>query len=714
MPRTKNKNKNKNEERVINDNNRIIIIDDDVDFTESLHELLASRGLNVISANTIFIAKKLIDEFIPKVALIDIRLDDGNGVDLLQIIVEKYPGIVCVMLTAYATMDTAIKSLRIGAYDYLRKPVGPNDLFAILDRSFEKANLIEDKLSAEYLLKESEQKYHDLVTNIPGAVYRCANDTHWSMHYISPNIHNISGYPATDFIGNKIRTYASIIHPDDTKMVEEKVSFGLEQKEPYVIDYRIIHKNSNIRWVYEKGQGILNGNDELVYLDGVIFDNTEAHELSEKLSFQATHDVLTGLVNRREFESRLKRILYSSRKDNTEHALLYLDLDQFKLINDTCGHVAGDELLRQLGLFLSETVRKRDTLARLGGDEFGVLMEHCSLKQAKRVANKIKKAIDQFRFLWEEKHFNIGVSIGLVIIDDTAGDAIDLLKNADAACYAAKEQGRNRIHVYQIDDVQLAKQFGEMQWITIINNALEKNMFYLVYQSIIPLNKSKSKIKAIRYELLLRLKLNNETILPENFLPAAERYGIAVKIDKWVITTAFSYFNDNKELLNTTEEIAINISGQSINDDDFLEYVKNAFIKHKIPQDKICFEITETAAIANLAKANIFIDALKNGGCKFTLDDFGSGLSSFAYLKTLHIDYLKIDGFFIKDINDDPIDYAMVKSINDIGHEMGLQTIAEFVENKKILNKLNKIGVDFVQGYHFGGVKTLIGTSKFI
>jgi len=362
---------------------------------------------------------------------------------------------------------------------------------------------------------------------------------------------------------------------------------------------------------------------------------------------------------------------------------------------------------------LSETVRKRDTLARLGGDEFGVLMEHCSLKQAKRVANKIKKAIDQFRFLWEEKHFNIGVSIGLVIIDDTAGDAIDLLKNADAACYAAKEQGRNRIHVYQIDDVQLAKQFGEMQWITIINNALEENMFYLVYQSIIPLNKSKSKIKAIRYELLLRLKLNNETILPENFLPAAERYGIAVKIDKWVITTAFSYFNDNKELLNTTEEIAINISGQSINDDDFLEYVKNAFIKHKIPQDKICFEITETAAIANLAKANIFIDTLKKGGCKFALDDFGSGLSSFAYLKTLHIDYLKIDGFFVKDINDDPIDYAMVKSINDIGHEMGLQTVAEFVENKNILDQLNKIGVDFVQGFHFGEVQNLIGTNKF-
>jgi len=343
-------------------------------------------------------------------------------------------------------------------------------------------------------------KYHDLVINIPGAVYRCSNDADWTMHYISPNIHSICGYPADDFIANEKRSYTSIIHPDDRKMVADKVSDGLSKREPYVIDYRLIHKDSNIRWVSENGQGIFNNNDELMYLDGAIFDNTEAHELSEKLSFQATHDSLTGLVNRSEFEHRLKRILHTILEDNSEHALLYLDLDQFKVINDTCGHIAGDELLRQLGSLLSKGIRKRDTVARLGGDEFGVLMEHCSLKQAKRVANNLKKIIDQFRFSWEEKQFNIGVSIGLVVIDNTSGDFKELLIRADAACYAAKEQGRNRIHIYQVDDEQLAKQYGEMQWVNIIHQALEKNMFFLAFQEVIPVKKSKknSKKKSLR------------------------------------------------------------------------------------------------------------------------------------------------------------------------------------------------------------------------
>ena len=590
----------------------------------------------------------------------------------------------------------------------MEKQVKPDELFAVLDRSFEKVKLIEEKLFAEDLLNESEQKYHDLVTNIPGAVYRCSNDKNRTMHYISPNIHSICGYPADDFIANEKRSYTSIIHPDDRKMVEDKVSGGLSKREPYVVDYRLIHKDSNIRWVSEKGQGIYNNNDELMYLDGAIFDNTESHELSEKLSFQATHDALTGLVNRSEFENRLKRILHTILQDNSEHALLYLDLDQFKVINDTCGHIAGDELLRQLGSLLSKGIRKRDTVARLGGDEFGVLMEHCSLKQAKRVANKLKKIIDQFRFSWEEKQFNIGVSIGLVIIDNTSGDFKELLIRADAACYAAKEQGRNRIHIYQVDDEQLAKQYGEIQWVNIIHQALEKDMFFLAFQNVFPVKKSKQKTKNNRYELLLRMQLDNDVILPDKFLPAAERYNIAIKIDQWVINKAFSHFGKNKELSDATDEIYINLSGQSISDDMFLDFVKKAFIKHKIPQDKICFEITETAVIANLAKANVFIDALKKGGCKFALDDFGSGLSSFAYLKTLHIDYLKIDGFFVKDICDDAIDYAMVKSINEIGHEMGLQTIAEFVENKKTLDKLNQIGVDFVQGYYFGKIQTLI------
>lgn len=686
--------------------NQIIIIDDDIDFTESLHEMLLSKDYDVITANDVNSARNKFDEFNPNIVLLDIRLGESNGVELLRLLLEEKPAALCIMLTAYASTDTAIECLRLGAYDYLRKPINPHELFAVLNRCFEKVNLIEEKHTAENLLQESEKKFHGLVTNIPGAVYRSICDKSWTMKYISPYIFQLSGYPAEDFINNNMRSYASIIHPDDVQLVEDKVLAGVSNQESYMIDYRIIHKDGSIRWVYEKGQGVFD-DGEVRYLDGVILDNTESHKLSEKLSYQASHDILTDLVNRREFENRLTRILNTARRNKSEHALLYLDLDQFKIVNDTCGHVAGDELLRQLGRLLSNEIRKRDTVARLGGDEFGVLMEHCSLTQAKRVANKLKKAIEQFRFIWETKQFNLGVSIGLVIIDETSGDVTDLLKKADAACYMAKDQGRNRIHIYTVDDKQLVKQYGEMQWVSHINRALEENRFYLVYQPVMPVKRKRVKNLKKRFELLLRMIIDGKTILPGNFMPAAERYGLSAKIDRWVLNTALRYYHENTEILDSMDEISINISGQSINDDEFHGYVVNCFESYKIPQDKICFEITETAAIANLTKANIFIDTLKAKGCKFSLDDFGSGLSSFAYLKTLSVDYLKIDGFFVKDICNDPIDYAMVKSINEIGHEMKLQTIAEFVESKEILDKLKIIGVDYAQGYYFGKEKNL-------
>jgi EAL domain-containing protein (putative c-di-GMP-specific phosphodiesterase class I) len=329
-------------------------------------------------------------------------------------------------------------------------------------------------------------------------------------------------------------------------------------------------------------------------------------------------------------------------------------------------------------------------------------MEHCSLKQAKRVAKKLCKAVAEIRFLWEKKHFNIGVSIGLVVIDETTGDVTDILKNADAACYAAKEQGRNRIHLYHADDEQLSKQQGEMQWVSKINHALKEDRFSIVYQKILPLTKGSEFNKNKFYELLIRMNLNGEIVTPDKFLSAAERYGMVPKIDRWMIQSSFDFFVEHQDILDSISKIFINLSGHSLSDNEFLQYIIDSFNKSGMPADKICFEITETAAIANLAKANIFIEKLKIVGCAFALDDFGSGLSSFAYLRTLAVDFLKIDGFFVKNINDDPIAYAMVKSINEIGHEMGIQTIAEFVETKQILEKLKDLKIDYAQGYYLG------------
>ena len=421
-------------------------------------------------------------------------------------------------------------------------------------------------------------------------------------------------------------------------------------------------------------------------------------EATSRLSYQASHDALTGLPNRREFELRMDRALAVAREHQQTHILCYLDLDQFKVVNDTSGHVAGDELLRQLSALLQARLRERDTLARLGGDEFGVLLQNCTVEQALPIAETLRQLVNEFRFVWHDKSFAIGVSIGLVPINADSEGLTSLLSYADAACYAAKDRGRNRVHVYQAEDAALVKRQGEMQWVTRITRALEENRMRLYVQPILPLFPHPEA--DTHYEVLLRmLDDDGGLVLPMAFIPAAERYNLMPSIDRWVIGAAFSAFPllfpqapDGKSICT------INLSGHSLCDEKFLDFIERQFNINKIPHSAICFEITETAAITNLTEAIRFIHTLKAEGCKFSLDDFGSGLSSFTYLKNLPVDYLKIDGAFVKDMETDPLDRAMVESINHIGHVMGLKTIAEYVESEVILNHLKQIGVDYVQG----------------
>ncbi|WP_320822738.1 EAL domain-containing protein [Reinekea sp.] len=435
-------------------------------------------------------------------------------------------------------------------------------------------------------------------------------------------------------------------------------------------------------------------------------DRTEERAASNRLDHLARHDTLTGLVNRREFEDRLTRVLDSARHDKTEHVLCYLDLDQFKVVNDTCGHLAGDEFLRQIAGMLESHIRKRDTLARLGGDEFGLLMEHCDLHEGRRVGNSLRDAVAEFRFVWEGKTHTVGVSIGVVCIVDDVGDMTDVLKAADAACYVAKEGGRNRIHVYHANDAELATRQGEMQWVAHINRALYEDRFQLALQPIIALDEP--RLTAPSYEVLLRMKgVDGEIIMPELFLGAAERYNLATKLDTWVVQTIFAWIASHRTEFATVRLFNINLSGRSLGDNDFLATLLALFEEHQIPGDKICFEITETSVISNLFSANRFMHALKQLGCVFALDDFGTGLSSFQYLKTLPVEYLKIDGMFIRDILDDPIDLAMVKSINEIGQVMGKKIIAEYVESELVLEKLKELGLNYAQGFYLGAAVPL-------
>lgn len=445
---------------------------------------------------------------------------------------------------------------------------------------------------------------------------------------------------------------------------------------------------------------IRGGNGETVGVVLVFHDVTDARSMARQLSWQARHDPLTGLFNRREFEGRLKRLLAGAKEKNERHALIYLDLDQFKLVNDTCGHTAGDELLRQLTVVLQEYLHGSMTLARLGGDEFGVLLEGCSLETAQAEAERLLEVVQGFRFVWEDKTFSIGASIGMVAVEADSRDLATLLSTADAACYTAKNKGRNRIQVFQHDDVELVQLHGEMEWVARITKAFEEDRLRLYYQNIQPVGHAVDEGE--HYEILLRMEgENGELIPPGAFIPAAERYNLMPSLDRWVIRSTFKTYQRfaASQPPHCLDTISINLSAHTLMDEYFLEFVRDQLRAYQVPPCVICFEITETAVIANLQSATALIRELRAVGCRFALDDFGSGMSSFAYLKNLDVDYLKIDGAFVRDMVNDNVDYAMVEAINRVGHVMGLQTIAEFVENDAILEKLRELGVDYAQGY---------------
>nr|WP_314579409.1 EAL domain-containing protein [uncultured Pseudomonas sp.] len=434
----------------------------------------------------------------------------------------------------------------------------------------------------------------------------------------------------------------------------------------------------------------------------VLHDMTQERQYIANLSWQATHDALTGLANRREFEYRLEQALNGLAQKPGRHAVMFLDLDQFKLVNDTSGHAAGDELLRHICALLQQGIREGDTLARLGGDEFGILLEHCAPEAAEKIAEGLRQTVETLHFVWKGRPFVTTISVGLVHISDVPTTLETSLRAADMACYMAKEKGRNRVQVYHDDDSELSTRFGEMAWIQRLHMALEDNRFCLYSQEIAALSRDAGHSNG-HVEILLRLRdESGRMILPDSFIPAAERYGMMTTLDRWVVQNVFKIIadclNDNHRT-GPMATCAINLSGTSIGDDAFLEYLRQQFQIYAIPPELICFEITETSAIANLGSAIRFINELKGLGCHFSLDDFCAGMSSFAYLKHLPVDFLKIDGSFVKDMLDDPVNRAMVEVINHIGHVMGKQTIAEFVESPQIEQALLEIGVDYAQGY---------------
>lgn len=443
----------------------------------------------------------------------------------------------------------------------------------------------------------------------------------------------------------------------------------------------------------------------------VFHDDTEARELATQLSYHASHDALTNLSNRRTIEGELANALASAKTLDLTHAFLYIDLDQFKVVNDTCGHVAGDELLRQIAKLFQRTVRHSDSLARLGGDEFGLLLVDCPMEKSQQIAEQLLAALANFRFVWKERSFRIGASIGIALIEDHCDSVESILSTADAACYLAKDKGRNRVQLYQPDDTEMMIRQGEMNWVSRLQQALSEDRLILYGQSIVPVT-SNNGMKRHQEILVRMLDEQGKLIAPNAFIPAAERYGIMHEVDCWIIDRTLKLIGEIDSPLARDKSLSysINLSGDSMAHPGILDFITERLSRYQIDPSRICFEVTETAAISNLTTAIDLMSKLKEAGCRFALDDFGSGLSSFGYLQALPVDYLKIDGAFVKDLENEPINQVMVEAINAVGHAMKLKTIAEFVESEATMKELQRIGVDYAQGFWLDKPQSLLET----
>ena len=558
-------------------------------------------------------------------------------------------------------------------------------------------DITERKLYEDALFKEKESAQITLQSIGDGVI---TTDGHLTVEYLNPVAEELTGWRFEEAAGRHIDDIFRGFHEETCEPLENPLSVAIRRSRAIksVRPTLLIKRDGNEMYIESTASPIRDGSGAISGGVLVFHDVSESRELNRKLSYHASHDILTGLVNRREFEARLERALRSAKARETSYALCHLDVDQFKIVNDTCGHNAGDALLGQVGALLKTKIRWRDTLARLGGDEFAVLLESCSLDEALRMAEQLRDTIGKQKFVWEERTFRLGCSIGVVPITGDSADVAALLSAADSACAAAKEAGRNRVFSFQENDLDLMRRRKEMQLAAQVTHALEESRFELYRMEIMPLQRLDT---GAHYELLLRMKdPAGKPIPPTEFIRSAERYGITPQIDRWVVDNALRWLVSEADERERLALCSINLSAQSLVDGDFLPFVQRILKNSGIDGSKICFEITETAAIQSYAQANRFIHALKKeNGCKFALDDFGTGMSSFGYLKEFQVDFLKIDGRFVKEIEHDPIDREMVRSINEIGHLTGKLTIAEFAETTAIIDTLRNLGVDYAQGY---------------
>ena len=701
---------------------RLLIVDDNRDIHDDIKKILQDRGNNSqldsletsifgASPNSwsqyfdfeidsayqgldgLHLVRQSLQENRPyALAVVDMRMPPGwNGIETIQHLWAEDPDLQIIVCTAHsdhswsdivATLDTRDRLL------ILKKPFDNIEI-----RQMAHA-LTQKRLLRDALMRANESRYRVLYDDNPAMFFTLDAD----LMVVSANRFGASklGYE----VGALVGMYAQALYePSEWHTVHLRLNECFTSPDG-VKRWETCRKrcDGSVLWVRETAR-VVRDPDGLPSLLLVCEDISESRRLHNRLAYEASHDALTGLLNRRSFESELNRLLTVRDSTASPHIVCYIDLDQFKVINDTCGHPAGDELLRQVAEILKSHVRHQDVLARLGGDEFGVLFQHCPLEIARDRVQHIHRDIESFRFDWKQDRFKIGTCIGLVSIAAGEQNLNDVLSAADTACYVAKNGGRNRIHVWAEDDPIISRHQFEMAWVNRFNHALDKDRLRLHYQTIMPIGPDLEQGEHL--ELLVRLvDEDGGIVMPGAFLPSVEHYDLSPQLDGWVFETTVRWLMDNPEIADRMKLCAINLSGRSIVQKDFVDFLHRELKKKRDIASRICFEITETAAITNLAAARDFALRLQELGCCLALDDFGSGASSFAYLKSLPVDFLKIDGMFVRGMATDVVDEAIVTSVHEVARVMGKKTIAEFVEDEAILKALTGIGVNYAQGYH--------------
>ncbi len=560
------------------------------------------------------------------------------------------------------------------------------------------ADITERKRAEQAVFAEKERAQVTL-QSIGDAVI--STDADGRIEYINPVAETLTAWSLDEARGRPIADVLNLVNEITREPIENPLMSALGRGEAGVpADHSVLITRSGQEVaIQESAAPICDRQGRVIGAVIVFHDVTKERRLKRALSYQASHDALTGLINRREFDNRLHTAVQTAQRGEGAYALLYIDLDNFKVVNDTCGHQAGDRLLRDLTGLLQTRVRASDTIARLGGDEFGVLLEDCTLEQATRIAEGVRQAIRDYRFMWGPSTLSVGASVGVVQIKPDTQNVASIMSAADIACYAAKDDGRNRIHVYEQEGV--SHRHREMHWVSRVTRAVEENRLELYFQPIVPTGVAESSARRLPHfhELTVRLRdADGQLVPPSEFIPAAERYNVMSIIDRWVVTRAVQLLKDRQQGGAPLPLLAVNLSGTSLNEQSFAEFVLQNVGESSVAV-ALCFEITETAAVTNLSNAIYFMRELKARGCKFSLDDFGSGLSSFMYLKTLPVDFLKIDGQFISHIAEDPVDRSMVEAISKVGRALGIATVAECVESQAVLEELKRLGVDFAQGF---------------